>query len=328
MIEIIERVAGQSSETALTHFSRARLELQKAKTIDEVRAVLDAAERLRLYLRQVDESLEMQNDAAEIKLRAERRAGEMLKEGAEKGSRDQGKGGNRKSQSHDVTVKPATLDEIGISKMQSSRWQAIASIPESEFEQAIQETKEAGGELTEAEMLRVAKGERRESAPHVSHNSGNNEWYTPQEYIQGARDVMGGIDTDPASSDAANAIVRAGQFYTASDDGLSKEWRGRVWMNPPYAGELIGKFTSKLCQHIESGDVSEAVVLVNNATETGWFQEMAVHAAAVCFPRGRVKFWHPEKESAPLQGQALLYLGPNRERFIEVFAGFGFIGCL
>src|SRR5262245_41039716 len=120
---------------ALVHFTQARKALQIAKTIDEVKAVRDKAECLRLYLRQVNESLEMQNDAAEIKLRAERRAGEMLKDGAENGDRAV-RGQAQIEKSHDVTFKAPTLTEIGISKMQSSRWQAIASIPEEQFDLA------------------------------------------------------------------------------------------------------------------------------------------------------------------------------------------------
>jgi hypothetical protein len=64
--------------------------------------------------------------------------------------------------------------------------------------------------------------------------------------------------------------------------------------------------------------------LTNNATETGWFHALAEVAAAMAFPRHRVKFWHPDRESAPLQGQTVTYLGPSVESFRTEFVQFGF----
>ena len=186
------------------------------------------------------------------------------------------------------------------------------------------------GEFTEEvytigadEELAVAK------KPHVAHNSGNNEWYTPADYIAAARVVMGNIDLDPASSPIANGVVRADTFYTAEDDGLMHAWTGSVWMNPPYASDLIGKFCTKLALHVKVADVPEAIVLVNNATETAWFAELIGVASAVCFTRGRVRFWSPDRESAaPLQGQAIVYIGPLPLVFCEEFKRFGWMALL
>lgn len=156
--------------------------------------------------------------------------------------------------------------------------------------------------------------------PHVSFNSGNNEWYTPADYIELAREVMGSIDLDPASSEIANRVVKAETYYTAETNGLDKEWRGNVWMNPPYASDLIGQFVDKLINEVANCNIDQAIVLVNNATETEWFCKLVSHSSAVCFPRSRVKFYMPDgKTGAPLQGQALLYFGENSHDFMYSF---------
>lgn len=157
---------------------------------------------------------------------------------------------------------------------------------------------------------------------HVANNSGNNEWYTPADYIALARKVMGGIDTDPATSEIANRTVQAAQIFTAEDNGLTKQWSGRVWCNPPYAQPLIAEFAEAIASKFEAGEIEQACVLVNNGTETGWFQRMLQAASAVCFPRSRIRFVDPEgnPSGAPLQGQAVLYLGKEPETFASVFS--------
>lgn len=159
---------------------------------------------------------------------------------------------------------------------------------------------------------------------HVSKNSGNNEWYTPAEYISAATALMDRIDLDPASSPKANETVRAAKFYTAEEDGRDKDWSGNIWMNPPYAQPLIGDFSAKLAEACESGAVKNACVLVNNATETAWFQRLLDVASAVCFPRSRIRFLDPDgNPGAPLQGQAVIYMGSQTERFCILFSKFG-----
>lgn len=158
--------------------------------------------------------------------------------------------------------------------------------------------------------------------PHVSFNSGNNEWYTPADIIETARTVMGSIDVDPASSELANKVVKAETYYTAETNGLTKEWYGNVWMNPPYSTELIDKFVDKLVE--QKDNYKQAIVLVNNATETEWFEKIVNVASAVCFPRHRVKFYKPDgKVGAPLQGQAILYIGGASNKFTSAFSQLG-----
>ena len=165
------------------------------------------------------------------------------------------------------------------------------------------------------------------SKPHVAFNSGNNEWYTPKEIIEAARKAMGSIDIDPASSDVANEVVKAAEYYTAETDGLDKPLHGNVWMNPPYASDLIGKFIQKIVS--ERNSYKQAIVLVNNATETEWFNSLISVASAVCFPRSRVKFYMPDgKTGSPLQGQAIVYIGDSMSNFLDNFSAIGWIGLV
>jgi phage N-6-adenine-methyltransferase len=186
--------------------------------------------------------------------------------------------------------------------------------------------------LDEAELQGWSRNELRKAIalpPHVSHNSGNNEWYTPEEYIEAARTVMGVIDLDPASSAQANSVIKAESIYTIEDDGLSQDWCGNIWLNPPYASELIPKFVDKLTEQVSAKNVESAIVLVNNATETKWFRTLVDMATGICFPIGRVKFWQADgKIGAPLQGQAFIYIGPNFAAFRIAFDEFGWIATL
>lgn len=214
---------------------------------------------------------------------------------------------------------PELIDKVRDGSLTIPDAKKVASLPV-EKRQTVLEKVETG----EAKNVQDAM-----TKAHVSYNSGNNEWYTPENVIKIAREFMGDIDLDPASSDIANEVVQATYYFTAEDDGLTKDWAGRVWMNPPYSGDLIGKFCEKLAQEYIDGNVTDAIILVNNATETAWFQDLALTAGAICFPRSRVKFWNPEKETAaPLQGQALLYLGQYPHDFCQAFRQLGVVSLL
>ncbi|MGE4531759.1 MAG: DNA N-6-adenine-methyltransferase [Acidithiobacillus sp.] len=191
-------------------------------------------------------------------------------------------------------------------------------LPEEAKEEALEEISKH--EAPAREVIREAV-----KKAHVANNSGNNEWYTPSKYIELARSVMGSIDTDPATSEIANKTVRADQIYTAEDDGRNKPWAGNVWMNPPYAQPLMSDFAEAITAKYLDGEIEQACILVNNATETQWFQRMLDAASAVCFPRSRIKFVDPDgnPSGAPLQGQAILYMGDNVSEFKAAFSGEG-----
>lgn len=175
-----------------------------------------------------------------------------------------------------------------------------------------------------AEAMREVAQEAVKRA-HVANNSGNNEWYTPAKYVELARKVMGGIDTDPATSDVANRTVKAKRIYTAEDDGRGQQWEGRVWMNPPYAQPLMSDFAEAVTSKYQAGEIKQACILVNNATETQWFQRMLEAASAVCLPKSRIKFVDPQgnPSGAPLQGQAIIYMGDRVKSFAAAFSDEG-----
>jgi phage N-6-adenine-methyltransferase len=309
--------AKATQTNALAKLDQATQMLAEARTLDEVKYIVDIAEAARTYARAAKLGLEAANHAAEIKIRAERKAGEMLQQLERK------PGTRTDKQPHSSLERGSeyreVLEEQEIPTTTAFRWQTVAAIPEQKFEQHIAEVIETGGELTTSGLLKSAK------SPHVSNNSGENEWYTPFEYIACARAVMGRIDLDPASSETANKTVGASMFYSAQDDGLEKFWAGKVWMNPPYSTDLIRLFTAKFTEHVTNGDISEGIVLVNNATETNWFQSMLGAASSICLVKGRIKFIDKEgnPSGAPLQGQIILYFGKNSDKFRTHFGEFG-----
>jgi len=198
--------------------------------------------------------------------------------------------------------------------------QKLAKPTDEEFTAAIEAVKESGEEVSRS-SVRIALG----GGAHVGKNSGDNEWYTPAGYINAALKTMGSIDLDPASSEIANETVGATKFFSEKQNGLTKKWDGSVYLNPPYSQPLINKFAEKIAAEFSSGNVTQACILVNNATETVWFQTMAAECSAICFPKSRIKFWHPDKISAPLQGQVVIYMGKRQEAFCNNFSQFGFV---
>lgn len=141
----------------LACLEEARRLIAECMSFDDLLKIRDHSESVRSYLRMIDSSLEAQNDAAEIKVRAERRIGEML---AEMPRREPGRTFNS-----DTMSPLPRLEDLGITKKQSSRWQAVASIDEQDFENQISELRSSEKEITTASFLRLAKKEVEHSTP-------------------------------------------------------------------------------------------------------------------------------------------------------------------
>lgn len=156
--------------------------------------------------------------------------------------------------------------------------------------------------------------------------TGDNEWYTPAEYIELVRLFFGEIDLDAASSDHAQKTIKAKQYFTVERDGLMQEWHGRVWLNPPYAQPFIQQFAEKMVSEVTAGNVYEAVMLTHNYTDTKWFHLAESVASRLCFTRGRIGFIDPDGVvAAPTQGQAFFYYGDRGDEFAAAFAHVGFV---
>ncbi len=312
-----------NNNTPLVRYNAACQAVAAARSTDEVKGWRDRAEAMRAYAHQ-SKNRQLEIDAAEIRIRAERRLGQLITEQKTTAGLNTGAMGIGKS-AVPVGNRTPTLAEIGVSKKLSSHSQKIAAIPEAEFEDIVENWRDALETENERVTTNIISAAERAKRPTtVTLNTGKVEWYTPTSIIETARAVLGGFDLDPASSERANEIIRAAQIFTAEDDGLSQDWPiGRIWMNPPYAANLVGNFINRFCAEVGRG--SSGIVLVNNATETGWFQELLTASDAVCFHKGRLKFVCPNKgdDGTPLQGQAIFYAGSDAARFVSEFSRVG-----
>jgi phage N-6-adenine-methyltransferase len=159
--------------------------------------------------------------------------------------------------------------------------------------------------------------------------TGDVEWFTPTKYLESVRHVFGGrIDLDPASSDAAQLNVDAKQYFTVDDDGLAQQWRGNIFLNPPYAMPWIDLFVNKIVESYTAKEITQGILLTNNATDTKWFHLALQHCNAVCFTRGRISFIKSIngislEKGSPAVGQAFFYFGSGASRFESGFSLYG-----
>ena len=121
-------------------------------------------------------------------------------------------------------------------------------------------------------------------------SSATDLWATPKAFFD-KYNAVHGFELDVCANDE-NA--KCEKFYTVVEDGLTQEWTGNVWMNPPY-GREIGAWMRKANYAAQSG--ATVVCLVPARTDTNWWHEYAIQHE-VRFVRGRLKFGGA-KNSAP-----------------------------
>lgn len=155
----------------------------------------------------------------------------------------------------------------------------------------------------------------------INQDSGNFEYYTPIEFVDAAREVMGSIDLDPASSEKANKLIKALRYY--SEDSLNKSWFGNVWLNHPFSRVNNPLFIKHLVDWYESREGLQACCITFAATSEKWFRPLLSYPQ--CFIHGRTNYYLPDgtKKKGVTKGSAITYLGKNADKFKEVFSRFG-----
>lgn len=291
--------------------------LERATTLVQAKSVIDQATIIEDMAKVLGASIAAQNRAAALRIEAEARAAEIARSitNAKPGPAP------KISPASGPISKPKSvvLEEIGLSKQRVSDFEKVRAIPKEKRDEYFQKCQERGEEVTRAGLVRSI------TAVSASDDYDGDEWYTPVDIVDRVRDLLGEIDLDPASNPHAQKVVRSKKYFTKDDDALTKEWRGRVFCNPPYSTTLVQRFTDHLLHEIDSKRVTAAVYLVNNCTETGWFQSLASRFP-FCLPAKRLAFYNRKgAKQAARQGQAIFYTGSARKRFVNLFAAHGVV---
>jgi site-specific DNA-methyltransferase (adenine-specific) len=138
----------------------------------------------------------------------------------------------------------------------------------------------------------------------------SDEWETPQEFFQ-ELDKEFHFDLDACASDENH---KCDMYYTAADNGLSKNWGGHaVWCNPPYSNVKAWVRKAYYEGHKPNTVV---VVLVFSRTDTKWWWNYVQHKAEVRFVKGRIKFGGSEN-NAPFPSALIIYRGPEEKTDVD-----------
>lgn len=164
----------------------------------------------------------------------------------------------------------------------------------------------------------------------ANYSSASVEWYTPARYLDAVRELLGGIDLDPASSEQANRTVRAERIFTQADDGLARDWSGRIFLNPPYGrtesgDSLAGAFCVKAIEQFEGGKIDAGVILVNSLHSQSW--QAPLYEFPVCFVDHRIQFVSGDGElnKNPTFQNIFVYLGRDVSKFAAIFGRLGYV---
>ena len=168
-----------------------------------------------------------------------------------------------------------------------------------------------------------------ELAPHqlINQTSGEQEWYTPFPIVEAARQTMGWIDLDPASSSTANQRVKAVRYFHRAQNGLLQPWSGTVWLNHPFGRRENRLWIDKLVTEWGRGEVDELCCITYAATSEGWFQPLLELGSAQCWLRPRTRYVRPDGTAAKAvpKGSVVTYFGPFVHGFRHEFRRLGLV---
>lgn len=123
-------------------------------------------------------------------------------------------------------------------------------------------------------------------------------WETPENFFAKLNDEFS-FETDVC---ALPENAKCSRYFTPEIDGLSQEWTGVCWMNPPY-GRKIGAWVKKAYESAQNGAI--VVCLLPARTDTAWWHDFCMKGE-IRFVRGRLKF-NNSKSSAPFPSAVVVF---------------------
>jgi hypothetical protein len=167
-------------------------------------------------------------------------------------------------------------------------------------------------------QIEKPKPKRRAMGSHQRGSMLSDTWLTPPNLIE----ALGPFDLDPCAAPAPRPWATAERHIALPDDGLTSEWSGRVWLNPPYSSEAV-KWLRKMVAH------GRGTALVFARTETAWFFEAIWReAAAVLFIEGRLYFHRADGIRAHANAGAPSCLVAYGQRDARILSMAGIKGAL
>jgi N6-adenosine-specific RNA methylase IME4 len=142
-------------------YEAARRALAEAYSVDEVKEIRDKAVALQTYATQAKDG-ELIRHATEIRMRAERKAGELLIQMAERGERQKPGDDPRGVNSRTAQPLKPRLADLGVTKTQSSRWQELARIPEDKFKAKVESASKTAYDRMTGRVLKEVEIARRQ----------------------------------------------------------------------------------------------------------------------------------------------------------------------